>query len=330
MAIPKPFGLFIPRKTQKPVQQPDYGTDMRAIESWAKALVAYVDTLSAGGGITTITSSDGLIGVSNPTGPTTDLSIVGFPFLQYGDGSDNTGYGIGTFTHLTSGSNNSAFGFDALVTLTSGHDNTAVGSTALFSVTTGFSNTAIGSGAGGGITTGNGIVAVGYGALAVYSGTSPATAVGSGALSVTTMGGGVALGDSALNHVTTGSSNVALGSGAGTALTTGGHNTLVGSGAASTATANYTTALGYGATTGGDGSVAIGVDHTGTSAAAPSSPADVFVLGTNIHLVQFNNNHTGGNTMDLGTNSPATGPHPNTWIKVLTGGGSIGYIPIWV
>lgn len=49
MAVPKPFRLFIPRKTQKPVQQPDYGVDMRAIEAWAIALVNYVDSIAGGG-----------------------------------------------------------------------------------------------------------------------------------------------------------------------------------------------------------------------------------------------------------------------------------------
>lgn len=55
MAVPKPFRLFIPRKTQNPVQQPDYGVDMRAIEAWAIAVVNFVDSIAGGGGYASLT-----------------------------------------------------------------------------------------------------------------------------------------------------------------------------------------------------------------------------------------------------------------------------------
>lgn len=64
--------LFIPRKTNGNAPQPDYGTDMRAIESWAKEVN---NQLAAGGGIQQLTSTDGTVTITNPTGPTTDLHV---------------------------------------------------------------------------------------------------------------------------------------------------------------------------------------------------------------------------------------------------------------
>lgn len=63
--------LLIPRKTQKPVQQPDYGTDMRAIEQWAMQVAKQnpIIELVAGTGIT-LNPTDGL-------GPTVEISASG-------------------------------------------------------------------------------------------------------------------------------------------------------------------------------------------------------------------------------------------------------------
>jgi hypothetical protein len=55
--------LLIPRKTQKPVQQPDYGTDMRAIENWVSGdlmgflddLITYVNGITPGTGYVSLT-----------------------------------------------------------------------------------------------------------------------------------------------------------------------------------------------------------------------------------------------------------------------------------
>src|SRR5271156_381465 len=58
--------LFIPHKTMTKVQQPEYGNDMRAIE-------IYLNSFSAG--ISEITSVDGSVTITDPNGPTTDLSV---------------------------------------------------------------------------------------------------------------------------------------------------------------------------------------------------------------------------------------------------------------
>jgi hypothetical protein len=63
--------LFVPRKTNGKAPQPDYGTDMRAIEQWAKDLNGRV------GGIQDITSVDGSVTITNPRGPVVDLHASG-------------------------------------------------------------------------------------------------------------------------------------------------------------------------------------------------------------------------------------------------------------
>ena len=69
---------------------------------------------------------------------------------------DNTGFGGGVFSSLTSlGIANSAFGLQALFTNTSGSENTGMGLQALNNNTTGFDNAALGYGAGHGNTTGS-------------------------------------------------------------------------------------------------------------------------------------------------------------------------------
>ena len=40
-------------------------------------------------------------------------------------------------------------------------------------------------------------------------------------------------------------------------------------------------------------------------------------------------NLTGGQAVWLGSNSPATGAVPYTWLQITTADGSIGYIPVW-
>jgi hypothetical protein len=61
--LPNFLQLLIPRKTQDPVAQPDYGIDMRAIEQWSKKVVMQ---LVAGSGVT-LSPSSGL-------GPTVTVS----------------------------------------------------------------------------------------------------------------------------------------------------------------------------------------------------------------------------------------------------------------
>jgi hypothetical protein len=76
--------LLIPRKTQTPVAQPNYGTDMRAIENWVSGdlmgflndLVSYVNDITPGTGYASLTGT----GETSPTGELTqggDLTVTG-------------------------------------------------------------------------------------------------------------------------------------------------------------------------------------------------------------------------------------------------------------
>lgn len=68
MAILTPVKkLFVPNKNMPAFNQPRYGTDMRAIEN-------YINNLATGG-ISEITSVDGSVIITDPTGPITDLSV---------------------------------------------------------------------------------------------------------------------------------------------------------------------------------------------------------------------------------------------------------------
>lgn len=72
MAILSPVKkLFIPNKNMPAFTKQAYGTDMRAIENYVNALQ------TGGGGITEITSTDGTVIITDPTGPITDLSAPG-------------------------------------------------------------------------------------------------------------------------------------------------------------------------------------------------------------------------------------------------------------
>lgn len=55
MALPKLRQLLIPHKVQKPVDQPAYGDDMRAIESWALQVIDYVNSIPTSGGYASLT-----------------------------------------------------------------------------------------------------------------------------------------------------------------------------------------------------------------------------------------------------------------------------------
>lgn len=300
--------LFVPRKTQDPVGQPGYGTDMRAIEMWAQQVLAYINAngiveitstggtvtitnpfgpvtnLEAsgggGGGITDITSSAGTISITNPAGPTTNLEVANVPFLPYSDGNDNTGYGNHVFPGLTSGIENTAFGRSAAAG-TSGNSNIAVGYFASAG-TTGSENVAIGAGAGAGTSGGNN-TQIGY---------------------------------NAGQNITTGNDNTAVGAFSGPTGTAITPTTCLGSSTSCTLLAN--------------GGVAIGIDHSSNSAQAKNQ--DDFVLGTANHIMVFSNHSTGGTTTILGTNSPAVSATPAGWIKMRASnasGSTIGWIPFW-
>lgn len=62
--------LLIPNKGAQSAH-PGYATDMRSIEQWASGLPT-----PSGGTITDITSTDGSVVITNPTGPVVDLSVT--------------------------------------------------------------------------------------------------------------------------------------------------------------------------------------------------------------------------------------------------------------
>ena len=109
----------------------------------------------------------------------------------------------------------------------------------------------------------------------------------------TTGSSNVGVGQSSLQSNTTGVSNVGVGqsslyspNGNGAfATTTASGQTALGfqTGQASTTQANYITAVGYQATVGAPGGVALGADHTGTG--ATTSVQDQIALGTALHQV---------------------------------------------
>lgn len=236
-----------------------------------------------------------------------------------------------------------AIGYQALQSYT-GSSTIAIGSQAL-QFATGTGHVAIGFGAGAGLTTASNCTMLGYkaGYNTVTGGNM--TAIGSQALIVSTGQHETAVGSFALGQQTTGNDNCVIGYSAGWNVIAGTQNTFVGSLADNSATAvdttgatgvgynvghqaNYTTTLGSGCSATAAGAIAIGVDHTG--AAASSGTQDVIALGTSNHILQLSNNTTGTKTATLGTNGPMTTTTPNTWIKVRTGAGSTGYIPVWV
>lgn len=341
--------LLIPRKTQKPVDQPGYGVDARTIEIWAKQVLDYLNnngiieitstgatiTITdpfgpvtnieavggGGGGITDLVSPAASITITHPTGPTTDVDLAGIPFLNtgnYSDADSSTAYGHNALSAGGPGG--------------SGTDTTAVGAGALGS-NTGNNNTAVGAGAGGSITTGVDNVAIGAGSLAALTTNSHNIAIGAPALQVATAGGNIGIGFNAFTNLTTGGGapgNVAVGNSSGGGIVTGVGNTAIGSQAlsGSSTDVSYGTAIGYNTVIVNSGCVAIGVDHTGASAVG--SHQDDFVLGTNLHVIQMLNNTTGAGTALLGANSPAiTNTAPYTWVKVRVADGSICYLPVW-
>lgn len=282
---------------RQPIQQLVAGSNITLTPSSGLATDAkgngpFPITIAASGGgsgITTLASPDNSIAITNPTGPTTDVDVQGYPFLNtpsgiFSDANDNVGYGsqcLGSFAGLAHARSNAAFGFDtlaAIVDTPGATGNTAVGHSSLAAVTSSGDNTGIGRGS--------------------------------------------------FINVTTGAQNTGVGSLTGGSTTTGGQNTAVGYDSGSTSAAlSHTTCLGFATGAQANGTVAIGCDNLGFAAVATN--VNDFVLGTDLHVVNFLNIHTGSNTMDLGTNSPATGPHPAGWIKIRDSGGAIGYIPYW-
>ncbi|MGH8092464.1 MAG: tail fiber domain-containing protein [Chthoniobacterales bacterium] len=150
--------------------------------------------------------------------------------LAVAQDNENTAYGEGALSSVTTGSANSAFGFNALASDTVGSSNTALGDGALFTNTSGGSGTAVGYNALHNNTTGYGNSAFGIAALAANTTGFDNVAVGlSAASSVTTGADNTAVGVGALQHDTIGGDNVAIGH-ASIELAQGGSlNTAVGS-----------------------------------------------------------------------------------------------------
>jgi hypothetical protein len=148
-------------------------------------------------------------------------------FAGHARAQDNTSYGAGALSKVTTGARDTALGLAALNFVTSGSDNTAVGRGAMFRDVDGSNNTAVGSAALywcsaqnntavgsqalSGVVTGNDNTAMGYNALPVNV-SSENTAVGSRAL-MFNLGGtsNTALGVKSMQSNTTGGYNVALG-----------------------------------------------------------------------------------------------------------------------
>lgn len=321
--------LFIPRKSEK-VGQPNYLVDSQTIEIWAKQVLDYLNN----NGILEITSTGGTVTITSPFGPVTNLEASGgggggVSLIQSPEETINIANASGPTVQIDATGdvyNNTKIGdtvFGGGYPNPYSTDNTAMGFEAMTAYTAVSTNTGSGNSA--------------YGSESLHQlGTSAAssnnTAVGYQSLIGTTHTSDcTGIGYQALPLMTSGIRNTAVGSKAGNGVSTGSNNTLIGYNSGGVTTGSYNTAVGYqaGISGGVSGGVAIGCDSTGTNALAGNN--NDFALGTSLHVVVFANHTVGSNTMDLGTNSPATGPHPTGWIKIRDGvSGSIGYIPYWV
>lgn len=321
--------LFIPRKSEK-VGQPNYLVDSQIIEVWAKQVLDYLNN----NGILEITSTGGTVTITNPFGPVTNLEASGgggggVSLIQSPEETINIANASGPTVSIDAtgdGSNNTKIGdtvFGAGYPSPYSTDNTAMGFEAMTAYTAavandGSSNSAFGSEA--------------LHQLGASAASSNNTAVGAEALIGTTHTSDcTGIGFKTLSLMTSGTRNTAVGSLAGAGVSTGSNNTYVGYNTGGSTTGSYNTAIGYqaGISGGVSGGVAIGCDSTGQNALAGNS--NDFALGTFRHVIVFGNHTTGSNTMDLGTNSPATGPHPHGWIVIRDDvSGNIGYIPYWV
>jgi hypothetical protein len=165
--------------------------------------------------------------------------------LNNTQGNTNSAVGLSALRSNTTGSNNTGMGVDVLYNNTTGFSNTAVGRSAGFGNTVGVYNVSLGAAAGLNTTSGSRNVAVGYSALDGFSFANGDVAWNSDNVAV----GYDALGSLNATANTNALNNVALGASAGNSITTGSNNTLLGFGTdLGTATLNYATAIGSGAT----------------------------------------------------------------------------------
>lgn len=247
---------------------------------------------------------------------------------------DTVAIGYQAAKALTSATRTTAVGYDALLTNSTATANTAIGYQAMMFSTSAQQGVAVGARALFNLTTGNSNVAVGHEAMQAATTATETTAIGYAALwSLTTGTDNTCIGDSAgyysngstANAIVTGTGNTFVGFTCGSYSGDISQGTAVGKNAAVVANA---TALGFGATAQVPGSAAIGIDHTGASAAATIQ--DAIALGTANHQVQLKNNATGTGSAALGANCPATTvTAPYTWFRMLSNDGSTVYVPAW-
>jgi hypothetical protein len=121
------------------------------------------------------------------------LVLACFGLLPVAQAGNNTGFGDGTLSHITTGQNNSAFGWAALFSNNTGERNTAVGAGALVLNTSGVDNTAVGTAALLN-NTGGANTAVGRGALDQNVSGNFNTAIGKDAGGLATGSGNVYIG----------------------------------------------------------------------------------------------------------------------------------------
>jgi hypothetical protein len=141
----------------------------------------------------------------------------------------NTAYGTGALSSLTTGTLNSAFGRNALHLTTTGYGNVAVGDLTLYSNTSGRYNIGMGEEALYYNTTGESNLAIGYFNLHGNSSGTQNVALGDGCMVSNTTGtANVAIGTSVMGGNTTGLYNIAIGNLALYQNTTGNANVAIG------------------------------------------------------------------------------------------------------
>ena len=196
----------------------------------------------------------------------TDLTFGSGALSEYrsawiGGTTQNLGYGVNTFQHLTTGDSNVGVGYFALNGNTTGNENTAIGYITLGANTTGRYNIALGSEALIHNTTGN--WNNGLGTLTLFSNLTGIenVAIGGSALYYNTTGSdNTGVGDTALGSNITGQNNVAVGYAAGAIQSAGSYNTFLGYAADTTGDSGFTnvTAIGNNAKAGASNTMALG------------------------------------------------------------------------
>lgn len=180
--------------------------------------------------------------------------------------------------------------------------------------TTATSSTFVGYFAGNAVTTGNNNTLIGLQSGKALTTTGDNTMVGYNAGQVATGASNTIVGSQAGNAITAGGTNTIIGNAAGQLLNVGGGNVIIGNAATtsgagtnlsvsigqSAVTATYSVALGYLASSTGNGSVAIGCDSGG--AGASTAVNNEIKLGTANHTVNIP-----GALMAVGTNPAGTG-----------------------